>query len=229
MTQIIGHRGAAGLALENSPASIKAALALPIDTIELDLRRTGDGELVVIHDRHTGRVANHKVYVSEVSLKELQAIPLHNGEHLMSLDETLQLIDNQKHIVIDIKISGIAEELARIIAKHPKTTFTISSRKYNELEAIHELLPDLPFLAQSHVSPTEVVHDAHQLHATGISINKWLLNPYIYHLAKRAGLKVYVYTVNHPWLMWYISQFYPDVVVYTDHPERFLHLAEKKP
>src|SRR5688572_24217312 len=54
--KIIGHRGAAGIALENTAESIKAALALPIDGMEIDVRRTKDGHLVVIHDEDTSRI-----------------------------------------------------------------------------------------------------------------------------------------------------------------------------
>jgi len=227
MTKIIGHRGAAGLALENSLESILAGLQLPIDGIEFDIRRTKDGQLVVNHDRHTGRVAKRRLYINETNLKDLQALKLKNNQHIQTLDETLALVGN-KHTVLDVKDTGIAEELVRLLAKYPKADIKISSRRYGELEAIHALLPNLPFLAQSHVNPTEVIHAARSMHATGISISKWLLNPYTYHLAKRAGLEVCVYTVNHPWLMRLITLLYPDVVIYTDHPERFLHLAEKR-
>lgn len=226
MTKIVGHRGAAGLGLENSPDSIIKALSLPIDGIEFDVRRTKDGGLVIMHDKHTGRVTGKRLYISDSTLAELQGLPLKNGQRILSLDEALKLVGDKQKIVLDIKDIGVAQELARVLAAHPDAHITISSRKYDELEEIHRLLPELPFLVQSYVSPTEVVHTAHRLHATGISLNKWLLNPYNYHLAERAGLEVWVYTVNHPWLMHLIVKLYPDVSIYTNHPERFMHLSE---
>ena len=63
MTKIIGHRGAAGLALENSRASFLAAVQSGVDMIEFDTRLTADDNLVVIHDPKTGRVAGDKVTV----------------------------------------------------------------------------------------------------------------------------------------------------------------------
>lgn len=222
MVKIIGHRGAAGIELENSASSIKAALKLPIDGIEFDVRRTKDGKLIVLHDWHTGRVATEKLFVLESTLAELQALKLKNGQHIMTLDETLGLIGDSMPIVLDVKDFGVSEELERTLKKFPKLSITISSRKYNELQSIHHLMPELPFLAQSHVSPTDVAYRARQIHATGIAINKWLLNPATYHLAKRFKLEVGVYTVNSSLLARLITRLYPDITIYTDHPERFI-------
>jgi glycerophosphoryl diester phosphodiesterase len=226
MTKIIGHRGAAGLALENSPDSIIKALSLPLDGIEFDVQRTKDGKLILMHDWHTFRVARKFRRVADATLAELQAMPLKDGQRILSLDEALKIVGDKQTVVLDIKSYGVSEELERVLNRHPDVQVTISSRKYEELEKIHALMPDVPFLAQSHLNPTEIVHTAHQLGATGISLNKWLINPYTYHLAQRAGLEVRVYTVTHPWLVQLIVKLYPDVVIYTDRPERFTHLRE---
>lgn len=222
MIKIIGHRGAAGLALENSPDSIKAALKLPIHGIEFDIRRTKDGKLVIMHDKHTGRVATERRRVHESTHEELKNLRLKNEQHIPALDEILELVGSKKTLVLDVKAYGVAQELSRLLAKHPHANIIVSSRKHAELEAIHKALPDVPFLLQSHLSPTEVIVDATRLRATGISINKWLINPYTYHLAKRAKLQVYVYTVNHPWMMRLITKLYPDITIFTDHPQRFI-------
>ncbi len=222
MTKIIAHRGASGVALENSPASLKAALALPVGGIELDLRRTKDGNIIILHDEHTGRLSKRRIIAKDATLSELQTLPLKNGEHLMSLDDVLDVAGQTHMLYLDIKGSGVASELVQALARHPGAKVTLTSRNYSELEAVHKLLPNLPFLARTYVKPTEVVERAKHLGATGISLNKWLLNPYTYHLAKRAGLEVQVYTVNLPWLMRLITKLYPDVAIYTDHPERFI-------
>jgi glycerophosphoryl diester phosphodiesterase len=222
MTKIIAHRGASGVALENSPASLKAALALPVSGIELDLRRTKDGKIIILHDEHTGRLAKRRIFAEDATLAELQALPLKNGEHLLSIDDVLETAGDSHMLYLDIKGGGVAQELVEALARHPGARVTLTSRNYGELEAIRKLRPNLPFLARTYVKPTEVVERAVHLGATGISLNKWLINPYTYHLAKRAGLEVQVYTVNHPWLMRLIAKLYPDVAIYTDHPERFI-------
>ena len=55
---IIGHRGAAGLAPENTLVSFETALAHGAHVLELDVHRTRDGEAVVIHDKTVDRTTN---------------------------------------------------------------------------------------------------------------------------------------------------------------------------
>ena len=50
MTLVIGHKGAAGLAPENSVAAFRAAREVGADGVELDVRRLADGALAVHHD-----------------------------------------------------------------------------------------------------------------------------------------------------------------------------------
>ena len=227
MTRIIGHRGAAGLALENSPDSILAAAELGLGGIEFDVRATVDKQLIVLHDAHTGRVAERRLVVARTPWHELKKLRLNNGQHIMTLDEALKLCGNTP-IVLDVKATGMAEPLSAVIAKYPKADITLSSRKYADLRRLHKAMPHIPFFAQSHVKPAEAVHVAHQLRANGVSMNKWLMNPLAYYLARRTGLEVRVYTVNHLWLLKLITRLYPGVTIYTDHPERFLHLMEKR-
>ncbi|HHP7235834.1 MAG TPA: glycerophosphodiester phosphodiesterase family protein [Desulfobacterales bacterium] len=47
---VIGHRGAAGLAPENTLVGIRRAFALGVDAVELDLQLSADGAVVVVHD-----------------------------------------------------------------------------------------------------------------------------------------------------------------------------------
>ena len=55
--KIIGHRGAAGLALENTLPGIELARLLGVDAIEIDVRKTKDNQLILCHDADLKRVA----------------------------------------------------------------------------------------------------------------------------------------------------------------------------
>lgn len=227
-TGIIGHRGAAGLALENSEDSLRAALKHDMDAIEFDIHRTRDGHLVVLHDRHTGRIANKRLYVNKVTLAELQSLKLKNGQRIMTLEEVLRLIGDKKPVVIDIKDLGCADELLRLLAAYPKVQASFTSLKYSELEKLHAARPDLPIFVRDLLNPFEIIQTARRLHAQGVSLNMWLINPLTYRLAKQRGLELRVYTVNSPRLARFFRKFYPDIVIYTNHPERLLPLASKR-
>ena len=221
-TGIIGHRGAAGLALENSHDSLTAALDHEIDGIEFDVRRTKDNQLVVMHDKHTGRISKKKTLVNLKSLAELQAIRLRNGQHIPSLEEVLDLIGDKTVMVIDIKDNGSAGDLLRLLDARPKAKVNFTSLKYGELNKLYKARPDIPFYVRDLLNPFEIIHTAKRMHATGISLNMWLMNPLTYWLAKRRKLDIRVYTVNNTLIAKLLRFFYPGITFYSDHPERFV-------
>ncbi|HJQ08553.1 MAG TPA: glycerophosphodiester phosphodiesterase [Candidatus Saccharimonadales bacterium] len=220
MTKLIGHRGAAGLALENSTESIRAALLQDVNAVEFDVHLTSDNKIVVLHDSHTGRVAKKKMYVRETTLTALQHIKLKNGQHIPTLDEVLDILGD-KPIIIDIKDEGSAEELLNVLDRHPKADISFASFKHNELRILRAARPDRPIYVLEHVSPIEIINTARALGADGVGLNKWLMNPLTYHLAERYGLELYVYTLNSPLLGNFFKKLYPKVHICTDHPERF--------
>lgn len=69
---VIGHRGAKGIAPENSLSGFKKAVELGIDGVELDVHLTKDGNLVVIHDMDLKRLTRLKIPVRQLTFKELK-------------------------------------------------------------------------------------------------------------------------------------------------------------
>jgi glycerophosphoryl diester phosphodiesterase len=222
MTKIVGHRGAAGLALENTVESVKAALELPVSGIEIDVRRTQDGQLVLMHDAHTGHVSGRTLLIQNSTLAQLRELELHNGETIPTLEEIFKLIDDRKPIMLDIKSSGTSSEILRLSQKYPKTNIYMSGRRYEDLKRLHEANRNIHFLIQHHFDPLEIVARAKALGAMGICLNMWLMNPLTYRLARRQGLEVYVYTINHRLLLKFFQKLYPEVVIISNHPERLL-------
>jgi glycerophosphoryl diester phosphodiesterase len=68
----IGHRGAAGHAPENTLLSIEAALAIGVDVVEIDVHRSLDGHLIVMHDERVDRTTNGSGYIRDLTLAELR-------------------------------------------------------------------------------------------------------------------------------------------------------------
>lgn len=226
--KIIGHRGAAGLALENTLESIEAALKLQVDAIECDVRRTKDKQLVILHDAHTGRVATKRLVVRDSTLAELQSVVLQNGHHIPSLNQVLSLVGNKTPLVLDIKDNYVHHELLRLLQAHPDVRISLTGRQYDEMHIIALKRNGTPFYVQNHFSPIEVIQTAKRYGATGISLNMWLMNPLTYVLAKRRGLKIKVYTVNHPYVMHFLKRLYPGIEVFTNHPQRYVAAHPKR-
>lgn len=72
--RLVGHRGAAGLAPENTLASIDAALAAGADGVEVDVRLTVDGVLVLMHDPDLGRTTDGGGLVGATTFEEVRRL-----------------------------------------------------------------------------------------------------------------------------------------------------------
>lgn len=86
---VIAHRGASAYEVENSIAAFTAAKARGADAVELDVHVTADGALVVHHDDALpdGRA------LAELTLHQLDAVKLPNGEPLPTLEDALTTCD----------------------------------------------------------------------------------------------------------------------------------------
>ena len=78
-TAIWAHRGASAYAPENTLEAIELALRMGADGIELDVHRTRDGKLVVIHDETVDRTSNGSGYVKDMTCAELKKLDFSNG------------------------------------------------------------------------------------------------------------------------------------------------------
>jgi len=102
---IIGHRGAAGYAPENTIAGFKKAAALGVRWVEFDVRLTHDGQPVLFHDETLERTTNGSGHVSDQdweTMKELDAgewyclrdEPAFAGEHIPTLKDAIEILQN---------------------------------------------------------------------------------------------------------------------------------------
>lgn len=113
----IGHRGAKAYEPENTILSFKRALELGVNAIELDVRRTKDGEIVVIHDAEVDRTTDGKGLVSELTLSEIKRLSTEKGEKIPTLEEALDFLNRKVKILIEIKEVGIEEKVLDIVKK----------------------------------------------------------------------------------------------------------------
>lgn len=111
----IGHRGARAYEPENTLRSFKKALELGVDAVELDVRRTKDGEIVVIHDAKVDRTTNGKGLVSDLTLKEIKQLVTEKGEKIPTLEEALDFLDKKVKILIELKETDLENRVLNSI------------------------------------------------------------------------------------------------------------------
>lgn len=225
---IAGHRGAAGLAPENTLAAISAALRAGVDAVEFDVRQTKDGDFVLSHDATTTRTTGTSHKIGSTTTKVLMELVLENGERIPRLEQAMKLIGKKTPVIIDIKGGGWARQLAAFVAKYPTYTIAIIAFNHNELAQFHKYAPHIDVYALDHNNPFEVVYTAKKHGFTGIDLNFWIINPLTYFMARRAGMKIIVYTVNKLWMARFLKFLYPTIVITTDVPQIMQSLRNRK-
>lgn len=111
----IGHRGARAYEIENTLKSFQRAIEFGVNAIELDVRKTKDGKLIVIHDDNLKRVFGKDVLVSDASLKELKNL---TDNKIPALQEALQFIGGRvEKILIELKETGCEKNVLEIVKK----------------------------------------------------------------------------------------------------------------
>jgi glycerophosphoryl diester phosphodiesterase len=120
--KVIGHRGAAGLAPENTFAGFDLALELGVDGIETDVQRTKDGKLVLFHDDRLGKTTHGTGVLQETSWQELQQLDAgmwfdakYAGERIPLLLEALKRYGTQTYFDLEIKQVGIEYEVLSMV------------------------------------------------------------------------------------------------------------------
>jgi glycerophosphoryl diester phosphodiesterase len=123
---LTGHRGYRVRFPENTVSSIEGAIYCGATAVEVDVRATADGVLVLSHDSNLERVSGNPVEVSEVTLEELRAIRF-GGERVATLSEAASLVKGRVALDLDIKMAGYGEQMVRIVSTEgdlDRTLFT---------------------------------------------------------------------------------------------------------
>lgn len=107
---LIAHRGFAAEAPENTLAAVRRA-ADRADAVEVDVRRCGSGELVVVHDATVDRVTDGCGAVADLTLTELRDLDvLQSGESIPLLSDVLDAIPADTTVNLELKGSGLAAD-----------------------------------------------------------------------------------------------------------------------
>jgi len=194
----IGHRSARAYVPENTLKSFKKALEIGVDAVELDVRKTKDNQLVVIHDADIKRTTNGEGLVSAFTLMEIQGFDAGSGEKIPTLEEVLDFLDKKAKVFVELKESGIEEQVLAIVKeKGLEKNVIITSFIEEALKKVRELNGNVE-TGLIYVNYKNPIKAALELKAN------YLLPLYRFtHTAnvKKAhqnGLKVVVWTINKP-------------------------------
>jgi len=194
---IFGHRGAPGYPRqgENTIASFRKALRCGATGLEFDVRRCGDGSIVVIHDETIDRTTSGRGRVANLSYEQLRRFDAGAGERIPLLTDVLDEFGAQCLLNIELKDAGIADEVKKlVIQRNLEKQVIISSFDWPQLGPA---LPEIPIALLSS-EPKNLVSAAHEFGAAAIHPRKDIVTARLLRAAREANLKIHVWTVNDP-------------------------------
>lgn len=190
--KIIGHRGARGLAPENTIASFEKALEHHVDEIELDVRVTSDGWVVTNHDGFIADPAGGRLKISTHTLEELR---LHKPD-LATLQEAITKINRRVPIIVEVKPNVPTKPVAKIIKAFMKKgwqakDFCLGSRSMSILKELHSQFPEVEIMVIDFWSGVRATWRARKLGTRRLGMLEYWLWPGFIAGMKRRGYELY--------------------------------------
>lgn len=218
--KIIGHRGAKGLAPENTIKSLEKALQHKVDMVEIDVHVTKDGVPVLSHDDTVHNPGGQSFKVSDHEYSSL----LEHKPDLATLEEAIAFIDKRVPFYIEVKERQVPGPIIAIIQDFmargwKPEDFLIASFDFRLLKQVHIALPEIPVVIGERWWSARGVYRANQLQTRSLSMDqRWLWRGFITSMTRR-GWKIYAYTMNSPRRAKRFGR-YGVYAIFTDYPDQ---------
>lgn len=211
---VIAHRGASGVEPENTVAAMKRAVEVGADLIEIDVQRTLDGQLVVIHDATVDRTAKgaYTGPVAGLTLEQIKTLdagawknPQRRGERVPTLEEALRSVEGNAIFLIENKVTGIERDIAEVIRRTgTQRNVVFQSFDPNSVRAFRALMPEVPAgvlfgnpgIADDAERAAMMVETALKANAQFVAVNYGAVTPQFVRYIQARGLNVWVWTVD---------------------------------
>lgn len=194
----IGHRGAAGHAPENTLAGIWKAISFRVDFVEVDLRETADGHLVLLHDETVERTTNQTGRIVDLTLERVQRLNAGNWQRIPTLEEALLTASGRVGMILELKVDGIGIEALGVVRRSGfRGPVIFASFLTDDLVRIRQAETKVPTMVLFGKDVgTDPVQQATALKATHVGLHFRTATPVLVKRCRQAGLQVFVYTVN---------------------------------
>jgi glycerophosphoryl diester phosphodiesterase len=211
--KIIGHRGAAASAPENTLAGFRRAQALGAAWVEFDVRLTADGRCILLHDDSVDRTTDGSGRAADMTLDTLAALdaggwfaPGFAGEAIPTFEEAIDLLA-ELGLGANVEIKphrGAETETAAAVCRILETSWPsalpaplVSSFAYSVLETAQRVAPQLARgLLLSHIGndwrDLAVAIDARSIHCDHARLSEKRVKE-----IRAAGYPLLAYTINH--------------------------------
>jgi len=227
MIEVTGHRGAAGLEPENTLRSIRKAIDLGVDSVEIDVRVTRDGYLVVIHDETVDRTTNGHGYVKDLTFNEIRRLDAGKGEKIPTLEEVLNLTKGKVVLQIELKAREATEPTVHLIERNnAERDVIIISFMHDLLRRVHDLNSALRTGAIFFDVQGDICQRAIDVHSEAIHVYYRNVNSELIENAHKRRLRVSVWSPDEIEDMREMINLGVDEIC-TNRPDILLNLLKK--
>ncbi len=141
---IIAHRGYSKKYPENTLSAFQKAIEAKADYIELDVRLTKDGVLVVHHDKSTLRMTGKNHFVDQTDFATLRTLNCGFGKKIPTMEEVITLCKGKIGMQIELSSVGNAEPMVKLVSEFGiEKDVVFSSFIHSEIAKVKELNPSL--------------------------------------------------------------------------------------
>jgi glycerophosphoryl diester phosphodiesterase len=227
MITVVAHRGAPRRAHENTIASFLAAVSAGADMVELDVRKTGDGTLVVFHDPYLSR-KTRRPRIADLTYDEINARAMKRKFHVPAVEEAFAALAGKTMLNIELKEPDCEADVMALAKKHfPPDKFLMTSFDPAIIAAVNEL--DRKVTTGLILAKTKDLAQAEKTGAGVLAPEKGLFASHraFFADAKKKGKRIAIWTVDStPQLSALLVDPLVDAVI-TNRPDLAVTLRRK--
>ncbi|MGG0717196.1 glycerophosphodiester phosphodiesterase family protein [Robertmurraya massiliosenegalensis] len=232
----VAHRGASGYAPENTIAAFDLAVDMKADYIEIDVQRSKDGELVLIHDTTVNRTTNGTGSVGDLTFEQLRSLDAGSwfgeefaGESIPTFEEILDRYRGKVGILIELKAPelypGIEEQVAQALKERnmdkPKNNkIIIQSFNFESMKISNELLPRIPIgvLTSNRADTTAEALEEFSTYADWFNPSYGIVTEDLVNQVHSLGMKIGSWTARSQEVVDFLFEMGVDAII-TDYPD----------
>lgn len=235
---VTAHRGNSADQPENTMAAFRSGIEAGCDWLELDVYRTKDGRLAVIHDKDTGRVGDKKLVVADSTYAELLTVDVATdfrqrkaktvqecpAQRIPLLEDVLRLVMAQKRTRVSIqpKMDCVEQAITLVKQLGAEAWVGFNDGKLELMAAVKRLAPSIPVFWDRHRSDVdEDIRIARQHRFEALVLHHSTASAEKFAKIKAAGIEPGAWTVNDPILMRRLLDIGVQRV-YTDAPRQLM-------
>lgn len=147
---VIAHRGSHLIKPENTIAAIEDAIAIGADYVELDLRTTKDGQLVLLHNEGVNQVSNGKGLIKELDFEDVKKLVLKGKDgslhQIAGFDEALKACKNKINIYLDFKAAEPEKAYSAIKRENMEHQVLVYVGNSNDYTSWRKTAPKMPLI-----------------------------------------------------------------------------------